>query len=124
MRSAKVWAFRELSGKKYFEVVLDDRTTARIDFLEGLTTQQSFVALGRALDLKLGTCCITAMNKLVLLDEGDGLPEEKKRELIKALYNPLNTADAWERFTQRSAGMDQMGGTKALFGKGDLCGNI
>lgn len=68
--------------------------------------QQSLVALGRALDLKLGTWCITAMNKLALLDENDGLLEEKKRELIKALYNPLNTADAWERFTQRSAGVD------------------
>jgi hypothetical protein len=43
--SAKVWANRELSGRKFFEVLLDDGTRVRIDFLDGLTTQQSFVAL-------------------------------------------------------------------------------
>jgi hypothetical protein len=47
MFSAKAWAYRELSGKKYFDVLLGDGAKARIDFLEGLTTQQSFVALGR-----------------------------------------------------------------------------
>jgi hypothetical protein len=62
--SAKVWAYRELSGKKYFDVFLGDGAKTRIDFLEGVTTQQSFVALGRALEEKMGTCSITAMNKL------------------------------------------------------------
>jgi hypothetical protein len=36
MSSAKVWAYRELSGKKYFEVLLDGGTRVRIDFLDGL----------------------------------------------------------------------------------------
>jgi hypothetical protein len=90
--SAKVWAYREPSGKKYFEIFLDNGTRARIDFLEGLTTQQSFVALGRALDEKLGSCSITAMNDLALYDESDGLSEEQKRNLFKALGIPLNSA--------------------------------
>jgi hypothetical protein len=46
--SAKVSAYREQSGKKYFEVFLNNGSRARIDFLERVTTQQSFVALGRA----------------------------------------------------------------------------
>jgi hypothetical protein len=70
--SAKVWAYREQSGKKYFQVFLNDGSRARIDFLEGVTTQQSFVALGRALNEKLGPCSITAMNDLVLFGESDG----------------------------------------------------
>jgi hypothetical protein len=74
--SAKVWAYREQSGKKYFEVFLNDGSSARIDFLQGLTTQQSFVALGRALNEKLGSCSITAMNDLVLFGESDGLSAE------------------------------------------------
>jgi hypothetical protein len=74
--SAKVWAYREQSGKKYFEVFLNDGSRARIDFLEGLTTQQSFVALGRALNEKLGSCSITAMNDLVLFGESDRLSAE------------------------------------------------
>jgi hypothetical protein len=70
--SAKVRAYREQSGKKYFQVFLNDGSRARIDFLEGVTTQQSFVALGRALNEKLGPCSITAMNDLVLFGESDG----------------------------------------------------
>jgi hypothetical protein len=50
--------------KKYFDVFLGDGAKARIDFLEGVTTQQSFVALGRALEEKIGSCTITAMNNL------------------------------------------------------------
>jgi hypothetical protein len=64
MFSAKVWAYRKISGKKYFDVFLGDGAKARIDFLEGVTTQQSFVALGRALEEKIGSCTITAMNNL------------------------------------------------------------
>jgi hypothetical protein len=101
MRSAKVWAYRELSGQKYFEVVLDDRTRGRIDFLEGATTQQSFVALAGALELNLGGCRIIPMNKLALFDDGDGLPAEAKRELSKTLYNPLNSTEALKQFTRR-----------------------
>jgi hypothetical protein len=56
MRSFKVWAYRELSGAKYFEVLLDDRTRLRINFIEGLTTQHALIALGGALGLKLGPC--------------------------------------------------------------------
>jgi len=67
---------------------------ARIDFLEGLTTQQSFVALGRALNEKLGSCSITAMNDLVLFDESDGLSVEQKRKLVKALGSRLDSAEA------------------------------
>src|SRR5271169_5799159 len=76
-RFAKVWANRESSGQRYFEVVLDDGTRARIEFLDGLTTQQSFVALSRALDEKLGSCAITTMNDLASFDDGDGLSEEQ-----------------------------------------------
>jgi hypothetical protein len=76
-RFAKVWANRESSGQRYFEVVLDDGTTARIDVLDGLTTQQSFVALSRALDEKLGSCTVTAMDDLALFDERDRLSEEQ-----------------------------------------------
>jgi hypothetical protein len=93
MSSAKVWAYRELSGKKYFEVLLDDGTRARIDFLEGLTTQQSLVALGRALERKFGSCCITAMNKRSLFDESDGLSEEQQRKLSRTLGTPMRTLD-------------------------------
>jgi hypothetical protein len=75
MSSAKVWAYRELSGKKYFEVLLDGGTRVRIDFLDELTTQQCFVALRRALDERFGSCCITAMNRLALFDKSDGLSE-------------------------------------------------
>jgi hypothetical protein len=82
--SAKVWAYREKSSKKYFEVFLNNGSRARIDFLEGLTTQQSFVALGRALNEKLGSCSITAMNDLVLFDESD----------VKALGSRLDSAKA------------------------------
>jgi hypothetical protein len=74
--SAKVRAYREQSGKKYFQVFLNDGSRARIDFLQGLTTQQSFVALGRALNEKLGSCSITAMNDLILFGESDGLSAE------------------------------------------------
>jgi hypothetical protein len=103
MRSAKVWAYRESSGRKYFEVVLDDRTRARIEFLDGSTTQQSFLALAGALDLTLGTCCITPMNKLALFDESDGLFEAKKREFLNTLYSPLKNMEAWEQLTRRPA---------------------
>jgi hypothetical protein len=89
MFCAKVWAYREQSGKKYFEVFLNNGSRARIDFLEGLTTQQSFVALGRALNEKLGSCSITAMNDLVLFDESDGLSAEQKRKLFNALGSRL-----------------------------------
>jgi hypothetical protein len=82
------------SGKKYFEVILDDGARARIDSLEGVTTQRSFVALGRALDDKLASCCFTAMNKLALFDENDGLSEEQMRKLFKTLGNPLYSAKA------------------------------
>jgi hypothetical protein len=82
---AKVWAYREQSGKKYFKVFLSNGSRVRIDFLEEVTTQQSFVALGRALNEKLGSCSIIAMNDLVLFDESDGLSEEQKRKLFKAL---------------------------------------
>jgi hypothetical protein len=96
MCSAKVWAYRELSGKKYFEVLVAGGTRMRIDFIEGLTTQESFAALGRALDEKLGVCCITAMSKLALFDESDGLSEEQKRGLFRSLGNPLNVrSSAW-----------------------------
>jgi hypothetical protein len=76
MFSAKVWAYREQSGTKYFEVFLNNESRSRIDFLEGVTTQQSFVALGGALNEKLGSCRITAMNDLVLFGESDGLSAE------------------------------------------------
>jgi hypothetical protein len=102
--SAKVWAYREPSGKKYFEIFLHDGTRARIDFLEGLTTQQSFVALGRALDERLGSCSITAMNDLALFDESDGLSKEQKRKLFKALGSPLNSASASDAIACISVG--------------------
>jgi hypothetical protein len=102
--SAKVWAYREPSGNKYFEIFLDNGTRARIDFLEGLTTQQSFVALGRALDERLGSCSITAMNDLALFDESDGLSEQQKRKLFKALGNPLNSATASNTISCASVG--------------------
>jgi hypothetical protein len=103
MFSAKVWAYRERSGKKYFGVFLSDRTRARIDFLEGMTTQQSFVALGRALNEKLGSCSITAMNDLVLFDEGDGLSKEQKRKLFKALGSRLDRTEALNTISCLSA---------------------
>jgi hypothetical protein len=120
MRSFKVWAYRELSGAKYFEVLLDDRTRLRINFIEGLTTQQALIALGGALGLKLGPCRITPMNKLALFDEGDALPEEKKRKLFKALGSPLHDAMALELFAQHSGGADQMAEQAAL---SSLCGS-
>jgi hypothetical protein len=83
MFSAKVWAYRELSGKRYSDVPLSDGAKARIDFLEGVTTQRSFAALGRALEEKIGSCRITAMNKLALFDESDGLSEEQKLKLFR-----------------------------------------
>ena len=92
--SAKVWAYREPAGKKYFEVFLDNGTRARIDFLEGLTTQQPFLALSRALDERLGSCSITVMNDLALFDESDGLSEFQKRKLFRVLCNPMNSASA------------------------------
>jgi hypothetical protein len=94
MFSAKVWAYRKISGKEYFDVFLGDGAKAWIDFLEGVTTQQSFVALGRALEEKLGSCSITAMNKPALFDESDGLSEEQKLKLFKTLGNPLHGAKA------------------------------
>jgi hypothetical protein len=103
MRSAKVWAYRELSGKKYFEVLLEDGTTGRIDFLEGSTTPQSFLALAGALELNLGGCRIIPMNKLALFDDSDGLPEDAKRKLSKILYNPLNSTEPLKQFTCRPA---------------------
>jgi hypothetical protein len=103
MRSAKVWAYRELSGKKYFEVLLEDGTRGRIDFLEGSTTQQSFLALAGALELNLGGCRIIPMNRLALFDDSDGLPEDAKRELSKILYNPLNSTEPLKQFTCRPA---------------------
>jgi hypothetical protein len=90
--------------KKDFEIFLDNGTRARIDFLEGLTTQQSFVALGRALDERLGPCSIIAMNDLALFDESDGLSEEQKRKLFKALGNPLNSASASNTISRVSVG--------------------
>jgi hypothetical protein len=42
------------SGKRYSDVLLGDGAKARIDFLEGVTTQRSFAALGRALEEKIG----------------------------------------------------------------------
>jgi hypothetical protein len=92
--SAKVWAYREQSGKKYFEVFLNNGSRARIDFLQGVTTQQSFVALGRALNEKLGSCSIIAMNDLVLFDECDGLSEQQRRKLFKVLGSRLDSAGA------------------------------
>jgi hypothetical protein len=59
-----------------------------------VTTQQSFVALGRALEEKIGSCTITAMNKPALFDESDGLSEEQKLKLFKTLGNPLHGAKA------------------------------
>jgi hypothetical protein len=103
MRSAKVWAYRELSGKKYFEVLLEDGTTGRIDFLEGSTTPQSFLALAGALELNLGGCRIIPMNKLALFDDSDGLPEKEKRELSKTLYNPLNSTEPFKQLASRPA---------------------
>jgi hypothetical protein len=61
--------------------------------LEGLTTQQSFVALGGALQRKLGSCCITAMNKRSLFDESDGLSEEQQRKLSRTPGTPMWTLD-------------------------------
>jgi hypothetical protein len=84
MFSAKVWAYRKISGKKYFDVFLGDGAKARIDFLEGVTT----------LEEKIGSCSITAMNKLALFDESDGLSEEQKLKLFKTLGNPLHGAKA------------------------------
>jgi hypothetical protein len=101
--SAKVWAYREQSGKKYFEVFLNNGSRARIDFLEGLTTQQSLVALGRALNEKLGSCSIIAMNDLVLFDEGDGLSEEQKRKLFEALGGRLDSTEALNTISRLSA---------------------
>jgi len=102
--SAKVWAYREISGKKYFDVFLGDGAKARIDFLEGVTTQQSFVALGRALEEKMGSCTITAMNKLALFDESDGLSEQQKLKLFKTLGNPLHGAKALNAISHISNG--------------------
>jgi hypothetical protein len=84
MFSAKVWAYRKISGKKYFDVFLGDGAKARIDFLEGVTT----------LEEKIGSCSITAMNKPALFDESDGLSEEQKLKLFKTLGNPLHGAKA------------------------------
>jgi hypothetical protein len=75
-------------------VFLNNGSRARIDFLDGLTTQQCFVALERALNETLGSCSITAMNDLVLFDESDGLSEEQKRKLFKALGSRLDSAEA------------------------------
>jgi hypothetical protein len=62
--------------------------SARIDFLEGVTTQQSFVALGRALDEKMGSCSITAMNKLALFDESADFPNSKSSSFLKLWVPP------------------------------------
>jgi hypothetical protein len=59
-----------------------------------VTTQQSFVALGRALNEKLGPCSITAMNDLVLFDESDGLSQQQKRKLFEALGSRFDNAEA------------------------------
>jgi hypothetical protein len=104
MFSAKVWAYRELSGKRYFDVLLGDGAKARIDFLEGVTTQRLFVALGRALEEKIGSCSITAMNKLALFDESDGLSEEQKLKLFKTLGNPSRGAKALNAISDISNG--------------------
>jgi hypothetical protein len=111
MRSVKVWAYRELSGNKYFEILLARGTRVRVDLIEGLTTQQSLAALGLALDEKLGPCCITAMNKLALFDESDGLSEAQKRGLFKSLGNPLNVRSIAWPFGYRSH--DRVGGDTA-----------
>ena len=68
-----------------------------------MTTQQSFVALGRPLNEKLGSCSITAMNDLVLFDEGDGLSKEQKRKLFKALGSRLDRTEALNTISCLSA---------------------
>ena len=59
-----------------------------------LAKRTSFVALGRALNEKLGSCSITAMNDLVPFDESDGLSAKQKRKLFKALGSRLDSAEA------------------------------
>ena len=85
MRSAQVWAYRDQSGKKFYHLLLDDGTEERFDHADGLTAQQSLLTLGRALDEKLGTCVLMAMNELAMFDENDGLSEDQKRRIFEVL---------------------------------------
>jgi hypothetical protein len=84
-RSAQLWAYRDQFGKKYYRVLLDDGTEERIDHADGLTAQQSLLTIGRALDAKLGTCILMAMNELAIFDENDGLSEDQKRKIFEVL---------------------------------------
>jgi hypothetical protein len=86
VRSAKVWAHKDEGGKKYYRLLIDDGREEHIEFLEGLSAQQSFVALHQALEVNLGQpCCVTIMNKLAVFDESDGLSEDQKRRLFETL---------------------------------------
>jgi hypothetical protein len=85
MRDAKVWT-RDAAGKKHHRVLLDDGRQEHLEFLEGLTAQQSLVALQQALEVNLGDeCRITIMDKLTVFDERDGLNEAARRHLGETL---------------------------------------
>jgi hypothetical protein len=84
-RSAKLWAYRDQSGKKYYHLLLDDGTEERIDHADGLTAQQSLLTMGLALDELLGSCVLMPMNELAMFDEDDGLSEDQKRRIFELL---------------------------------------
>src|ERR1700693_1325944 len=84
-RSAKVWAHRD-GGGKYYILKWDDGTKERIEFLEGLSTQQSLIVLQDAMEKKIGEpCSLAIMNKLAIFDERDGLSEEQVRKLAEGV---------------------------------------
>jgi hypothetical protein len=48
MFSAQVWAYREQSGRKYFEVFLNNGSRARIDFLDSQVVPPALLSLVQA----------------------------------------------------------------------------
>jgi hypothetical protein len=94
MRSAKVWAHKDEKGKKYYRLLIDDGREEHLEFLQGLSAQQSFVALSHALDEDLGEpCCLEVMNLLVVFDKDDGLSEEQARRVFDVVDRAIAKAD-------------------------------
>jgi hypothetical protein len=85
MRSAKIWAFKDDTGK-FYRVKLDDGTEERIPQFKGLTAQQSLAVLQNALDTKFGERCrVTIMNKLAAIDPDDGLTAAQTDRILAIL---------------------------------------